>query len=87
MGVIISGSNNVTVNGIPMARQGDPFQSNSNGIGTIIQGSPDVTQSAAVARVGDQVKAGSVVGVVTSGSPNVTCDGKPVARVGDSTSI
>lgn len=74
-GIIKSGSGNVTVNGVPVARQNDTGQCICPHGGTfkIMQGSTDAANDQPFARVGDSVmcqKCGAV-GKIVAGSPNV----------------
>ncbi len=74
-GIIESGSPNVSVNGIPVARQGDAGQCICPHGGTfkIVQGSPSAENSPPIARINDAVqcvKCGAV-GKIVSGSPDV----------------
>ncbi|EAQ34608.1 hypothetical protein NB311A_06306 [Nitrobacter sp. Nb-311A] len=78
-GVITSGSQNVTVNGKPAARQGDATTG-----GALIEGSSNVFINGKPATVtGDRTGCG---GSVASGGHGVFINGKPMARQGDQTS-
>jgi uncharacterized Zn-binding protein involved in type VI secretion len=78
-GVIVGGSQNVTVNGKPAARQGDTTTG-----GALIEGSPNVFINGKPATVvGDRNGCG---GSIASGGHGVFINGKPVARQGDRTS-
>jgi uncharacterized Zn-binding protein involved in type VI secretion len=78
-GVVTGGSQDVTVNGKPAARQGDATTG-----GALIEGSPNVFINGKPATVtGDRTGCG---GSVTSGSHGVFINGKPMSRQGDRTS-
>lgn len=83
-GAVVGGSADVTVGGIPVARQGD----NTAGPGgapaaPIAEGSPDVLIGGKpAATAGSRTGCG---GAVTGGSANVFVNGKPLARAGDAT--
>jgi uncharacterized Zn-binding protein involved in type VI secretion len=79
-GVIIGGSDNVSVGGRPAARSGDATDKGD----ALVQGSPNVFINGRPATtVGDSTACG---GVTVGGSSNVFINGKPVARSGDLTS-
>lgn len=78
-GVVTGGSDNVTINGKPAARQGDTTTG-----GALIEGSPNVFINGKPATViGNRNGCG---GTVTSGGHGVFINGKPMARQGDQTS-
>jgi uncharacterized Zn-binding protein involved in type VI secretion len=78
-GVITGGSESVTINGKPAARQGD-----STTGGALIEGSPNVFINGKPATViGDRNGCG---GAIVSGGHGVFINGKPMARQGDQTS-
>ena len=78
-GVITGGSDNVTINGKPAARQGDTTTG-----GALIEGSPNVFINGKPATViGDRNGCG---GAIVSGGHGVFINGKPMARQGDQTS-
>lgn len=71
-GTIVSGSSDVTTNGIPTARIGDMHSCPISGHGStpIVTGSGSVTANGIpVARVGDSTGCGATI---VSGSPDVT---------------
>jgi uncharacterized Zn-binding protein involved in type VI secretion len=78
-GVITGGSGNVSVGGLPAARNGDATDSGDVVAGgsknVFINGKPAVT-------TGDKSGCG---GIVIGGGSNVFINGKPVARAGDTT--
>jgi uncharacterized Zn-binding protein involved in type VI secretion len=78
-GVITGGSSNVSVGGLPAARNGDATDSADVVAGgskdVFINGKPAVT-------TGDKSGCG---GIVIGGGSNVFINGKPVARAGDTT--
>lgn len=79
-GVIVEGSGNTSVGGLPAARKGDTTDRG----GTLEQGSPNVfIDGKPAVTAGDGTSCG---GVTVSGAPNVFINGKPVARAGDLTS-
>lgn len=68
-GVIIEGSPNFNVNGIPSSRVGDKVWCPIHGIVAIATGSPTVILNGRRrARIGDLITCGAVI---TSGSPDV----------------
>ena len=78
-GVIAGGSENVTINGKPAARQGDTTTG-----GALIEGSPNVFINGKPATViGDRNGCG---GAIVSGGHGVFINGKPMAVQGDQTS-
>lgn len=78
-GVITNGSQNVTINGKPAARQGDATTG-----GALIEGSSNVFINGKPATViGNRTGCG---GSITSGGHGVFINGKPMARQGDQTS-
>ena len=78
-GVIVRGSDNVSVGGMPAGRGGDPTHDG----GALEQGSPNVSINGRPAvTVGDRTNCGSVT---VRGSSNVYVNGKPLARAGDAT--
>jgi uncharacterized Zn-binding protein involved in type VI secretion len=78
-GVITGGSENVTINGKPVARQGDTTTG-----GALIEGSPNVFINGKPATViGGRNGCG---GAIVSGGHGVFINGKPMARQGDRTS-
>lgn len=78
-GVIVGGSQDVSIGGLPTARAGDAA---SNG-GHVNEGSPNVfINGRPAARVGDRAGCG----VVVRGAGTVTINGMPAGRVGDNTS-
>ena len=78
-GVITQGSGNVSIGGLPAARNGDATDSGDVVAGgsknVFINGKPAVT-------TGDKSGCG---GIVIGGGSNVFINGKPVARAGDTT--
>ena len=71
-GAIVTGSPNVTVNGIPIARVGDTYLCSIHGPNPIVQGSLKTTaNNLQIARIGDPTACGATI---ISGSPN-TFDG------------
>jgi len=78
-GVITQGSGNVSIGGLPAARNGDATDSGDVVAGgsknVFINGNPAVT-------TGDKSGCG---GIVIGGGSNVFINGKPVARAGDTT--
>ena len=67
-GVIITGSSNTTVNGVPLSRIGDLHACPIHGINSIVSGSPDtITTASPNARVGDLCACGAVI---VTGSPD-----------------
>ena len=78
-GVITGGSGDVSVGGLPAARNGDATDSGDAVAGgsknVFINGKPAVT-------TGDKSGCG---GIVIGGGSNVFINGKPVARAGDTT--
>jgi uncharacterized Zn-binding protein involved in type VI secretion len=78
-GIITGGSDSVTINGKPAARQGDTTTG-----GALIEGSPNVFINGKPATViGDRNGCG---GAIVSGGHGVFINGKPMARQGDQTS-
>ena len=78
-GVIVGGSSEVSIGGLPAARVGDPTQTGR----PIEQGSPNVSINGRPATTaGDRTGCG----VVVRGANNVFINGKPAARTGDVTS-
>ena len=78
-GVITGGSESVTVNGKPAARQGDITTD-----GAIVEGVPNVFINGKPATViGNRTGCG---GAIVSGGHGVFINGKPMARQGDQTS-
>ena len=78
-GVVTGGSGNVSIGGLPAARNGDATDSGDVVAGgskdVFINGKPAVT-------TGDKSGCG---GIVIGGGSNVFINGKPVARAGDTT--
>jgi uncharacterized Zn-binding protein involved in type VI secretion len=71
-GAIVTGSPNVKVNGIPIARVGDTYACPIHGPNPIVQGSFKTTaNNLQIARIGDPTACGANI---VSGSPN-TFDG------------
>ncbi len=66
-GTIISGSSNITVDGMPLARIGDMVMCSCGHVATIVSGGKNSGQGMNIARVGD-VAAGCPVGTLVSGS-------------------
>jgi uncharacterized Zn-binding protein involved in type VI secretion len=77
-GVITGGSESVTINGKPAARQGDTTTG-----GALVEGSPNVFINGKPAVIGDRNGCG---GAIVSGGHGVFINGKPMARQGDQTS-
>jgi uncharacterized Zn-binding protein involved in type VI secretion len=78
-GVITGGSSNVSVGGLPAARNGDA----TDGADVVAGGSKDVFINGKPAvTTGDKSGCG---GIVIGGGSNVFINGKPVARAGDTT--
>ena len=78
-GVIVGGSSEVSIGGLPAARAGDPTQTGR----PIEQGSSNVfINGRPAATAGDRTGCG----VVVRGANNVFINGKPAARAGDVTS-
>lgn len=71
-GVVVTGSPDVDVNGIPMARIGDTYACPIHGPNPIVTGSPDSdANSRAIARVGDLTACGATL---VDGSPDTFCN-------------
>ena len=79
-GVVTGGSDGVTFNGKPAARQGDATSDGS----VIVEGSPNVFINGKPAAVMSG-KTGCG-GVVVGGAGGIYINGKPAARTGDQTS-
>jgi uncharacterized Zn-binding protein involved in type VI secretion len=78
--VIIKGSGDTSIDGLPAARKGDTTDRGDK----LEQGSPNVfIDGKPAVTVGDGTSCG---GTTVSGAPNVFINGKPVARAGDLTS-
>jgi len=78
-GIIIGGSDNVSVGGMPAARSGDATDQGD----ALAEGSPNVFINGRPAvTIGDRTGCG---GVTVGGASNVFINGKPVARSGDMT--
>ena len=78
-GVIVEGSDSVTIGGQSAVRAGDQTTSGN----VVVEGSPDVFIDGKPAVVqGGTTDCG---GIVVGGSSNVFINGKPVARAGDAT--
>ena len=78
-GVVARGSSDVTVEGLPAARGGDPTTTGA----PVTEGSPNVTINGRPAvRVGDR----TACGVVVQGAKGVFINGRPMGRAGDATS-
>ena len=74
-GVIMTGSSNVTADGIPVSKIGDSVQATCGHVSTITSGSSIATVNGLpVARVGDSVGGSPYVAVIISGSPTVESD-------------
>ena len=79
-GVIMKGSDNVSIGGKPAARQGDT----TSGGNVVVEGSKNVFINGKPAAVtNDKTSCG---GVVIGGGGNLFMNGKPAARSGDQTS-
>jgi uncharacterized Zn-binding protein involved in type VI secretion len=77
-GVVVQGSSDVSVGGLPATRSGDATSG-----GVVVEGSSDVFINGKPAtRLGDRTNCG----VVVRGSGNVFINGRPMARTGDNTS-
>jgi uncharacterized Zn-binding protein involved in type VI secretion len=71
IGIIVTGSPNVTSNNLGQARQSDIVLGTCGHIGIIVTGSPTATaNNLGYARVGDCV-AGQITGMIVLGSPNI----------------
>jgi uncharacterized Zn-binding protein involved in type VI secretion len=78
-GVVIEGSGNTSIGGLPAARKGD----RTDGDGPIVVGSKDVfINGKPAATTGDKTGCG---GITVGGGGGVFINGKPTARAGDLT--
>lgn len=79
-GMLVEGSRDVVIGGVPAARQGDQ----ATDAHPLVDGSPNVfIDGRPAAMVGGRTLCG---GLVVTGASSVFINGKPVARVGDMTS-